>query len=173
MSFHHVAITTKDLDATHRFYTEAMGFELAKVEAAPTTDAGWARHLFYDTGNGEMFAVWDIHDPMLVEYGTEISTGLGLPPWANHIAFGSPDLDDLKVRLERWLDYGLDCVRIDHGWCTSIYADDPNGITVEFCTSTREFTAEDRKQAHALLAAEKPDLVATPPEIEFFTADAK
>ncbi len=36
MAFHHVAITTKDLDATHRFYTEAMGFELVKVEAQPT-----------------------------------------------------------------------------------------------------------------------------------------
>ena len=42
--------------------------------------------------------MWDIHDDMLQEYGTEISTGLGLPPWANHIAFDSPDLDDLKLR---------------------------------------------------------------------------
>ena len=102
MAFHHVAITTNDLDATHRFYTEAMGFELVKVEAQPTdARSGWARHLFYDTGNGEMLAVWDIHDEMLdAEYRTEISTGLGLPPWANHIAFDSPDLDDLELKLE-------------------------------------------------------------------------
>jgi catechol 2,3-dioxygenase-like lactoylglutathione lyase family enzyme len=169
MAFHHVAITTRDLDATHRFYTEAMGFELVKVEAAPTTESGWARHLFYDTGNGELLAVWDIHDGALTEYRTEISTGLGLPPWANHLAFGADDLDDLKIRLERWLDFGLDCVRIDHGWCTSIYADDPNGITVEFCTSTRALTIEDRKEAASLLAAAKPQLGA-PPEVEFFTA---
>jgi len=168
MAFHHVAITTRDLDATHRFYIEAMGFELVKVEAAPTTESGWARHLFYDTGNGEMLAVWDIHDAALTEYRTEISTGLGLPPWANHIAFGAEDLDDLKLRLERWLDFGLDCVRIDHGWCTSIYADDPNGITVEFCTSTRDLTGDDREKAAALLAAAKPAL-GTPPEVEFFT----
>ena len=169
MAFHHVAITTRDLDATHRFYTEAMGFELVKVEAAPTTESGWARHLFYDTGNGELLAVWDIHDGAIAEYRTEISTGLGLPPWANHIAFDAVDLDDLKIRLERWLDCGLDCVRIDHGWCTSIYADDPNGITVEFCTSTRELTRDDREQAAALLAAAKPALGA-PPEVEFFVA---
>lgn len=171
MAFHHVAITTHDLDATHAFYTEAMGFELVKVEAAPTTEHGWARHLFYDTGNGELLAVWDIHDPALVEYKTEISTGLGLPPWANHIAFGALDRDDLDARLKRWLDQGLDCVRIDHGWCTSIYADDPNGITVEFCTSTRELTADDREQAASLLAAKKPAL-GSPPEVEFFTANA-
>ena len=75
MAFHHVAITTKDLDETHRFYTEAMGFELAKVEAqpTPTPEDGWARHLFYDTGNGEMLAVWDIHDPIFDGYRTEPS----------------------------------------------------------------------------------------------------
>ena len=171
MAFHHVAITTRDLDATHRFNTEAMGFELVKVEAAPTTESGWARHLFYDTGNGELLAVWDIHDDMLAEYRTEISTGLGLPPWANHIAFDSADVDDLKQRLERWIDFGLECVRIDHGWCTSIYADDPNGITVEFCTSTRELTADDRAAANAMLRATKPSL-GTPPDVEFFTANA-
>jgi catechol 2,3-dioxygenase-like lactoylglutathione lyase family enzyme len=171
MAFHHVAITTKNLDATHRFYTEAMGFDLVKVEAQPTP-AGWARHLFYDTGNGEMLAVWDIHDDMLLEYGTEISTGLGLPPWANHIAFGSPDLDDLDARLKRWLDNGCDAVRIDHGWCTSIYADDPNGITVEFCVSTRAFTDDDHAEANALLAMSIPELNRVEPEIEFFTATA-
>jgi catechol 2,3-dioxygenase-like lactoylglutathione lyase family enzyme len=172
MAFHHVAIATRDLDATHRFYTEAMGFELVKVEAAPTPEPGWARHLFYDTGNGEMLAVWDLHVPSLDGYRTEISTGLGLPPWVNHIAFDSPDLDDLKIRLERWLDHGLECVRIDHGWCTSIYTNDPSGVTVEFCSSTREFTAADRDEAQALLAAAKPKLNETTPEIEFFTANA-
>jgi catechol 2,3-dioxygenase-like lactoylglutathione lyase family enzyme len=171
MAFHHVAITTRDLDATHRFYTEAMGFHLVKVEAAPTTESGWARHLFYDTGNGELLAIWDIHDGALDEYRTDISTGLGLPPWANHIAFDASDLDDLETRLERWRDYGLDCLRIDHGWCTSIYANDPNGITVEFCTSTRALTDADREQACVLLAAPEPPLAA-PPEPEFFTANA-
>ena len=62
-------------------------------------------------------------------------------------------------------------MRIDHGWCTSIYADDPNGITVEFCTSTREFTDDDRAEAARLLAAaSKPELEPDRPEIEFFTA---
>src|SRR2546423_1140011 len=30
VAYHHVALATRDLDATHRFYTEVMGFELAK-----------------------------------------------------------------------------------------------------------------------------------------------
>ena len=33
MGFHHVALATHDTAATHRFYTEVMGFELVKVVA--------------------------------------------------------------------------------------------------------------------------------------------
>ena len=176
MAFHHVAITTKDLDATHRFYTEAMGFDLVKVEAQPThaRRAGWARHLFYDTGNGEMLAVWDIHDAMLDAAGTRPRS----PPGSGCRRGRTTSRSLARPRRpqaagsKRWLDNGLDCVRIDHGWCTSIYADDPNGITVEFCTSTREFTDDDRAEAQAQLAASKPELNRTEPEIEFFTATA-
>ncbi len=51
MGFHHVALATADLAATHEFYSEAMGFELAKAVVAPTdAPGGWAKHVFYDTG---------------------------------------------------------------------------------------------------------------------------
>ena len=36
MGFHHVAVATRNVTATHAFYTEAMGFDLVKVEAAAT-----------------------------------------------------------------------------------------------------------------------------------------
>ncbi len=29
-----------------------------------------------------------------------------------------------------------DIIQMDHGWCTSIYTLDPNGIMVEFCVTT-------------------------------------
>ena len=136
MAFHHVALATTDLDATHRFYTEACGFDLVNVDVVPFMAEGWARHLFYDTG-GEMLAVWDLHDEGIADFDPAISTGLGLPHFVNHIAFAAADLDDLDARKDRWLSHGLDVVRIDHGWCTSVYANDPNGIMVEFCCTTR------------------------------------
>ena len=46
MGFHHLALAIKDIEKTHRFYTEAMGFTLAKVEVVPK-DGGFARHVFY------------------------------------------------------------------------------------------------------------------------------
>jgi len=170
MAFHHVAIATRDVDATHRFYTEAMGFELVDVDVIPFMEKGWARHLFYDTGNGEMLAIWDLHADEVPDFDPAISTGLGLPNFVNHIAFGASDLDELDTRKDRWLAHGHDVVRIDHGWCTSIYANDPNGIMVEFCTTTRVFGDDDRRLARERLAATRPEVDRTAPPTEFFIA---
>lgn len=162
MGFHHVAIATRDLDATHRFYSEAMGFELAKVEIGPAGKNGFAKHVFYDTGNGEMIAFWDLHDPDLAsDWSPAIATGLGLPIWTNHIAFAAVDMDDIDRRREHWLSQGVDVMEVDHVWCFSIYAQDPNGIMVEWCTSTREMNEADRVEALKLLAEENPSFEST------------
>lgn len=168
MPFHHVAIATHDLDASHRFYTEAMGFELVHVDVIPLLETGWARHLFYDTGNGELLALWDLHSDQLADYQTAISTGLGLPNFVNHIAFAAADLDNLDARKDRLVAHGHDVARIDHGWCVSIYADDPSGIMVEFCTTTKAVTDEDRRTAQSLLAARAPAVSREEPRVEFF-----
>jgi catechol 2,3-dioxygenase-like lactoylglutathione lyase family enzyme len=167
MGFHHVALATRDLAATHRFYTEAMGFELVKVVTAPTdSPGGWAKHLFYKTGDSDgLIAFWDLHDDSVPDtWSPAISTGLGLPLFANHIAFDATDLDDIATRRQRLLDAGETVTEIDHGWCTSIYALDPNGILVEFCTTTVPFTDADRAHALAMLTDPSPELE-TPPGV--------
>ena len=170
MSFHHVAIATRDLEATHDFYTGAMGFTLDRVVAAPSPEHGWARHVFYDTGNGQMIAFWDLHDdPAIGDFDASISRGLGLPAWTNHLAFGADTLEDLTAQRQRWLDHGFDVAEIDHGWCTSIYTMDPNDIMVEFCCTTGATTDADRERALQMLTAERPELE-VPPEAVFFSA---
>lgn len=164
MAFHHIALATRDVKANHEFYTGPMGFRLEKVQVGRSGESGFAKHLFYDTGDGEMIAFWDFHDPDLPkDWSSAISTGAGLPVWANHIAFAASDLDDLARRRVRLLDHGVDVMEIDHGWCTSIYATDPNGILVEFCTSTRAFTDADREAAVGLLDDPSPALDESPP----------
>jgi catechol 2,3-dioxygenase-like lactoylglutathione lyase family enzyme len=164
MAFHHVALATRDAQATHTFYTEVMGFSLVKAVAADTDErGGWAKHLFYDTGGDGLIAFWDLHDESIPEtWSPAISTGLGLPEWVNHIAFGAPDLDALEARKQHWVDAGLWVAEIDHGWCTSIYTTDPNGILVEFCTTTKGFTEADRHHAEQLLAETRPALEPAP-----------
>jgi catechol 2,3-dioxygenase-like lactoylglutathione lyase family enzyme len=163
MGFHHVAIATKDVRRNHDFYTRAMGFRLVKVEPGKTESGGWMKHLFYDTGGGGMIAFWDLHDEAIGEdWEPAISTGLGLPEWANHLAWRADGLEDLAARRQRWLDYGLDVVEIDHRWCVSIYTRDPNGILVEWCTTTRAFTQEDERRARELLDDPSPEPLPTP-----------
>ncbi len=158
MGFHHVAVATRNVEAAHAFYTGPMGFRLVKVEVA-ATEAGFAKHLFYDTGGSGMFALWDFHDTSLPkEWNPAISSGLGLPVWANHIAFAADGLSDLEARRKRILDHGVDVMEIDHDWCRSIYARDPNGILVEFCTSVRDLTEADAADAERLLRDPKPAL---------------
>jgi catechol 2,3-dioxygenase-like lactoylglutathione lyase family enzyme len=174
MGFHHVAIATNDLEATHRFYTEVMGFELVKAEAAPAPEGGWARHLFYDTGDGTCLAFWDVHDDPAIapDFDPSLSRGLGLPSWTNHLAFDAPDIAALDAAQQRWLDHGHDVLRIDHGWCTSIYIDDPNGIAVEFCCTTQAFSPADRRDADDVRRAAKPAFTREPPVPEVIEAGA-
>ncbi len=152
MAYHHIAIATRDMAATHKFYSDAMGFELVRVEKAQTGPNAWAKHFFYDTGDGTMMAFWEIHDDSIdPNFDTSISGGLGLPKWTNHIAFGVESLDELAVKREGLNAAGYDVTEIDHHWCTSIYADDPNGIMVEFCVSTRAFDEDDKTRALAAI----------------------
>jgi catechol 2,3-dioxygenase-like lactoylglutathione lyase family enzyme len=158
LGIHHVAIAVKDIDATHRFYSEAMGFRLAYVEVIEQ-NRGWAKHAFYETGSprDQLIAFWDLHGIMEDEdWSADISRGLGLPQSINHLAFSAEDLDDIARRRDRWLAHGHDVPEIDHGWITSIYTEDPNGITVEFAVLTREFTEEDARTAERRLRDPKP-----------------
>src|SRR5689334_9782065 len=95
----------------------------------------------------------------MADFDPAISLGLGLQPWVNHIAFFSPGLDDIAARRQRWLDNGHDVMEIDHGWCHSVYAMDPNRVLVEFCTDTAPYTAQDRTDALRVVSASKDDLV--------------
>src|SRR6266508_4476610 len=110
MGFHHVAVAARDIDAIHAFYTDAMGFELVKVVVAPTdAPGGWAKHLFYETGDGTMVAFWDLHDPRVdPAFDAGLSTAMGVPHFVNHLAFAASDLEDIEARKQRWLATGHD-----------------------------------------------------------------
>jgi catechol 2,3-dioxygenase-like lactoylglutathione lyase family enzyme len=171
MAFHHVAFASKNTEATHRFYTEAMGFKLEKVVVGASPEGGWAKHFFYDTGDGSLIAFWEIHDAAdaPVNAKTAISDDMGLAHHYNHLAFDAPTLDDLAAKRDRWLAHGFDVAEIDHEFCVSIYADDPNGIMVEFCCTTRAFDADDRAQAAKRITESKPAFDPDP-KIQFFLA---
>lgn len=159
MGVHHIALATKDMAATHDFYTNAMGFRIAKTVVAPTDNpGGWAKHVFYEIPGGGQIAFWDLHDEKIGDqWKAGMSTGLGLPWWVNHLAFDAKR-EELRALGDRWLKWGTDVMKVDHGFVQSIYTRDPNGNSVEWCADIEPYTDEDRKRALADMLSEKPEV---------------
>lgn len=146
-SVHHIAYATRDVEATYDFYANKLGLPLIHAENT-RVEGGYHRHFFFGIGSGEAIAFFEVHDvgedP---DYKTAISTGLGLPSWVNHIAFRLDTLEELSDQVKFMHDNGIgDVLEINHGWCTSVYMEDPNGITVEFCVTTDAEAFEQTEQ---------------------------
>ena len=171
MGFHHVALATPDIEATHHFYTEAMGFEIVKAVVAPTPEGGWAKHVFYRCGDGSMIAFWDLHVDSLQPVRGAMSRDLGLPEWVNHLAFDAPDQADLDSARKRWSSFGLDVFEIDHEFCRSIYTIDPSGTLVEWCHDTRALTFEEAEAALVDVFATEPRAFDPDPDVAFHPGD--
>jgi len=153
--FHHVAFACKDLEATVAFYENLLGFPLVHTEVAGQTE-NFMRHIFFDLGDGSSLAFFYLHGVGEPEnYKTEISTGLDLPIWVNHVAFAA-DLKRYEEIKATMSSAAIDPImEVDHDWCQSVYYADPNGIMVEFCLDTPGFRA-DPEAAKALLNAVPP-----------------
>ena len=171
MPYHHLALAAKDMQATHHFYEELMGFELVKVEIGPAEEGGWAKHFFYRMEDDSTFiAFWELHDvPGCDTMDTNLSRAAGLPDHIFHLSFDVADADDLQRRKQSWLEAGLDVLEIDHNWCHSIYTKDPNEVLVEFCLTTGNFEQADRDSALRALDNPQPEFSPPPASIELLS----
>ncbi len=150
--FHHVAFACKDVEETRHFYEDLMGFPLVHTEMAGNAD-GFMRHIFFGLGDGSCLAFFHLNGKAApAEVRTDISTGMGLPVWVNHVAFKS---DKARMESVRGImkDAGIEPImEQDHGWCHSLYYPDPNGIMVELCLDTPGIEP-DQQKARELLTA--------------------
>ena len=156
MAIHHVAYGTRDIDGTIRFYDELMGFPLVHTEidrAEHDQGVSQMRHLFFDTGNGQAIAFFDLDNcGERPDWKTDLSDSVGVPVWVNHCAFAATAEQQADVRA-RMDAAGIEpTMEVDHGWCQSLYFLDPNGILVELCRDTPGFTP-DPAGARARLTA--------------------
>lgn len=141
-ALHHIAFACRDLEATHHFYEELLGFPLVYTEV-DERKRGYMKHVFYDLGDGSCMAFFDLHgmgEPD--DLRTAISTDLDLPVWVNHVAIRADEqrIREVKARLDA--ENMPLTMELDHGWCQSAYVVDPNGILVEFTVDTPGFKAD-------------------------------
>lgn len=124
----HLVLNVKDQDASTKFYTEILGFEIATERP----------------GFGTFLTCGKIHHDLALFQAAEDAApvtpgGLGL----NHMALQVEDFDSLTQYYHRLKGFGVDIDRTtDHGMTKSIYLHDPDGNGIELFCNTKE-TAEE------------------------------
>jgi len=152
---HHTAYVTKDQEATRAFYEDILGFPLMATWSETDELFGAERvycHTFFGLADGSALAFFqfanaedqELFDPAL------------LPSPFRHIAL-KVDADG-QAELERRLnDAGWmpDATYVlEHGYCRSLYTEDPNGMLIEFTVDVPEvdeITKDRAADAHATL----------------------
>ena len=120
----HLVLNVRDVEASERFYTEILGFEVAiKRPNAVFLTCGTVHH-----------------DLALFEAPVDATRGeLGL----NHFAVQIGGLEDLKETYQLLKEQGVAIDKtVDHGMTGSVYFSDPDGNKIEFfydkCESDEE-----------------------------------
>ncbi len=122
----HVVLNVRDLEASHRFYTEVLGYEQvgALGDEIPLTMR------FYSTGGKH-------HDIALVEQKDADAEGaawefLATTGRVNHIAIAYPDREAFLAQLRHLQACGVEFkARGNHGMTRSAYISDPDGNGIE------------------------------------------
>ncbi len=115
---HHVALLCADVERTIRFYQGVLEFPLTEI--FENRDFKGSNHFFFDIGNGNLLAFFDL-------------PGLDLGPYAE--VLGGLHHMAISVEPERWarLKANLDDAGVDYQEesGTSVYFRDPDGARIE------------------------------------------
>ena len=148
---HHLGLATLDIDRTVDFWTNKLGFKVAWCDILEPPEGGKIKHVFMDTGDGSLVAFMCPENVPSIpkEWSTDINSAQNLPGAFYHFAFWCDDVPELEAKRAQLTDRGVDVTPlVDHEWCRSIYFRDPNGLLLEYCATTREFTEEDKIMKH-------------------------
>src|SRR5688572_30766804 len=152
---HHNAYVSKDLEATRRFYEDVIGLPLLATWCEKDLLFGAERtycHCFFGLGDGGALAFFQFADPKDAE---QFGPKMPFSPF-HHIAL-HVDRETQEGIEKRLKDAGYEEPQsfvLEHGYCRSVYATDPNGMIVEFTLdhpAVEKINADRRKDAHAEL----------------------
>lgn len=146
---HHNAYVSKDLEETRAFYEEIIGLPLVTTWREGE-GAGAYCHVFFELSDGSALAFFQFADPAAAE------KNLNARPSSNfyHIALNS-SLECQQAVALKAQERGIESQILDHGYCTSLYLTDPDGMLVELTVdseSARPLIEERRNDPHRELA---------------------
>jgi glyoxylase I family protein len=152
---HHNAYVTSDMDATRHFYEDLLGMPLVATWCEADVLFGKERvycHCFFGLKDDSALAFFQFADP---EDQKLFGPKMPASPF-HHIALNC-DADFQRQAHERLVGAGYkepDIYVLEHGYCKSLYATDPNGMTIELTVddpAAAEGAAERQANAHAEL----------------------
>ena len=135
VGLNHLVINVRNLEESHRFWTEIIGFkQVAELHATPKRPNP-PKMRFYsgDHGGGRM----SHHDLALMEMPNlpappSTGTPAAQPSPIGHIAITLPGREAWLAQLEHLQASGVMFDRrIEHGMTHSVYIHDPNGYSIE------------------------------------------
>lgn len=150
LGFNHIDLATKDMAATRAFYEGVLGFPVVRADIVELEAGGYAQHVFFDCGGGQMIAFASgekAPGAFPADFDTGINKGLGLPRGVYHFAFEAGSLENLHAIKAALEQHGVAVRGVeDHeGWCRSIYFVDPNGLQLEYCCLSRALNEDDAR----------------------------
>lgn len=115
---HHLALISSDVERTTRFFQDLLGFPL--TEMFENRDLAGSTHFFFDIGNGNALAYFDLPGVDPADYA-EVLGGM------HHLAISMEvhHWEAAKARLEA---AGVPCDHVDG---TSLYLRGPDGERLE------------------------------------------
>ena len=152
---HHNAYVVKDLAKTRWFYEDVLKMPLLATWCEQADLFGKERtycHCFFGLEDGSALAFFQFADA-----DDEAEFGPELPPSGfRHIALKlEKDLQQLQLQRLEDAEYEEEKYYVlEHGYCNSLYAIDPDGLIVEFCTDhpdVEQINAESLPKAHSEL----------------------
>lgn len=151
---HHNAYICADQERTRHFYEDIIGLPLIAtwIEAKefpefPGRELSYV-HTFYGIGDGGALAFFEFADAD----AAELYRAQGQARFV-HIALAVSEATQRDV-VERLTTAGMGYREVDHGYCISVYVQDPDGLLVEFTVdppNIEEINADQLATAHGSL----------------------
>jgi len=149
----HLALMSRDLDATVRFYVDIIGLPLVKAyqtgdvpkwehNGAVLHDGGnliAPRHYFVDLGDGSLLAFFDPG-----QGATLPEDFVSIPGAFHHLSLNVADEEALLAARAELKGRGIPVSGVvDHEFCKSIYLRDPDGRNLELSYFVRQVGGPD------------------------------
>lgn len=150
---HHNAYVTRDMEATRHFYEDLIGMPLVATWCEADELFGKLRiycHCFFGLADGSALAFFQFADDEDQEL-----FGPAMPASPFHHIAVNVDAETQALVEQRFKEAGAkepNFYVLEHGYCRSIYATDPNGMILELTVDNPAAAAGDRDRkasAHA------------------------